>query len=534
MAGYVVQQVYTHTGPSRLSKLVAEFLGTFVLTVVVCSVEMNSQPAGWFGIASTLMVMVYAFGKISGSHFNPAVTLGLLLENEVSDRSEIAHDVMDAIFYWLVQLIGGLAGACVAGSLVTSHMATGSLLTSNVAATFPHLGGPRHLGLNNVWRYDTEWWVVLLAEMLFTAMLVFVVMNTATITSNNYFGISIGFTINAAAVSIHSLSGAVLNPAVGFGIAMGSLIFNTDGDVGHAFMQWGLYLLGQLLGAVLAWCLFLMIRSEATEDVERQLYPTFARACIGRTWHLSHRAVAEFVGTYFLVLTVCLAVLGGDQLAIIGIACALMVMIYSLGDVSGGHFNPAVSTGVLVRAMILGDHRFTVVDYAVYFAAQIFGGWAASLTAWLLKGWPTGVLLIGNKGWANNSFTWGEMLGAEFLFTFFLVMVVICTPAIREETPLGDIHVISQHGHGLAIGFVILAGGMAVGRISGGNFNPAVSFAVAITAMIKGAMTGSAHFLLYWIVQLFAGALAGVVSLITHTPPQYQKFCPGDVESSEE
>jgi len=431
---------------------------------------------------------------------------------------------LDAVFYWLVQLVGGLAGACVAGSLVAA----------NVATAFPHLGGHRTLGLNNgYWNYTTPWWVVLVAEMLFTAMLVFVVMNTATITSNNYFGISIGFTINAAAVSIGSLSGAVLNPAVGFGVAMGSLIFRTDGDVGHAFMQWGLYLLGQLLGAVLAWALFLIIRSEATEDVERQLYPTFARACIGRTWHLSHRAIAEFVGTYYLVLTVCLGVMGGDTLAIVGIASALMVMIYSLGDVSGGHFNPAVSTGLLVRGMVTGDTRFGVVDWAVYFAAQIFGGWAACLTAWLLRGWSAS-LFIGNNGWGNNTHTWGATLGAEFLFTFFLVLVVICTPAIREETPLGDIHVISQHGHGLAIGFVILAGGMAVGQISGGNFNPAVSFGIAITSMIRGVVTGSAHFLLYWIAQLFAGVVAGVVSLITHTPPQYQKFCPGDVESSEE
>jgi len=225
--------------------------------------------------------------------------------------------------------------------------------------------------------------------------------------------------------------------------------------------------------------------------------------------------------------------MGGDPLAIIGIACALMVMIYSLGDVSGGHFNPAVSTGVFVRSIVTGDHRFGIVDYGVYFMSQILGGWLGALTAWLLKGWSNS-LYIGNNGWGNNTFSWGQMLGAEFVFTFFLVLVVICAPAIREETPLGDVHVISQHGHGLAIGFVILAGGMAVGRISGGNFNPAVSFAVAVTGMIKGVVTGSAHFLLYWIVQLFGGAVAGLVSLLTNTPVQYQKFCPGDLESSEE
>jgi len=62
-----------------------------------------------------------------------------------------------------------------------------------------------------------------------------------------------------------------------------------------------------------------------------------------------------------------------------------VVVIHSFAGVSGGYFNPAVPTGVLARGSVIGDHRFGVVDWGVYFVAQIFGGWAASLTAWFLR-----------------------------------------------------------------------------------------------------------------------------------------------------
>ena len=60
--------------------------------------------------------------------------------------------------------------------------------------------------------------------------------------------------------------------------------------------------------------------------------------------------LTEFIGTFFLVLTIGLTVLNGTALAPLAIGCSLMVMVYMGGHVSGGHYNPAVSLAVLLRA----------------------------------------------------------------------------------------------------------------------------------------------------------------------------------------
>jgi aquaporin Z len=59
--------------------------------------------------------------------------------------------------------------------------------------------------------------------------------------------------------------------------------------------------------------------------------------------------LTEFIGTFFLVLTIGLTVLGGTQLAPLAIGSSLMIMVYMGGHVSGGHYNPAVSLAVLLR-----------------------------------------------------------------------------------------------------------------------------------------------------------------------------------------
>jgi glycerol uptake facilitator-like aquaporin len=59
--------------------------------------------------------------------------------------------------------------------------------------------------------------------------------------------------------------------------------------------------------------------------------------------------LTEFIGTFFLVLTIGLTVLGGTQLAPLAIGSSLMIMVYMGGHVYGGHYNPAVSLAVLLR-----------------------------------------------------------------------------------------------------------------------------------------------------------------------------------------
>src|SRR6266478_755144 len=93
-----------------------------------------------------------------------------------------------------------------------------------------------------------------------------------------------------------------------------------------------------------------------------------------------NRYVTEFVGTFFLVLTIGLTVLGGTPLAPLAIGASLMVMVYVGGHVSGAHYNPAVSLGLVLRG------SFAAREYGAYVAAQLLGAIAASLAVFAVTG----------------------------------------------------------------------------------------------------------------------------------------------------
>merc|ERR1719281_420760 len=81
------------------------------------------------------------------------------------------------------------------------------------------------------------------------------------------------------------------------------------------------------------------------------------------------RWTAEFIGTFFLVFTIGCAVHGGCIAAAIAIGGMLMVMIYSLGSVSGGHFNPAVTFAV----RLAGRNKIRNLDTVAYILSQLAG-----------------------------------------------------------------------------------------------------------------------------------------------------------------
>src|SRR5438046_7378246 len=82
--------------------------------------------------------------------------------------------------------------------------------------------------------------------------------------------------------------------------------------------------------------------------------------------------LTEFIGTFFLVLTVGLTVVGGTPLAPLAIGASLMIMVYMGGHVSGGHYNPAVSLAVLLRG------RLEASEFVAYVLSQLAGALAAS------------------------------------------------------------------------------------------------------------------------------------------------------------
>jgi aquaporin Z len=200
--------------------------------------------------------------------------------------------------------------------------------------------------------------------------------------------------------------------------------------------------------------------------------------------------LTEFIGTFFLVLTVGLTVLDGTPLAPLAIGSSLMIMVYMGGHVSGGHYNPAVSLAVLLRGKMA-----SVTEFVGYVVSQLAGALVAALVVYLITG----------KGFAPApapSATATSALLIELLYTFALALVVLNSAASAKT-----------HGnsfYGLAIGFTIVVAAFAGGPISGGAFNPAVGTgAIIINAAVAGGTM--ANLWLYIVAPLAGGALAAWV-----------------------
>lgn len=192
--------------------------------------------------------------------------------------------------------------------------------------------------------------------------------------------------------------------------------------------------------------------------------------------------LVEFIGTFFLVLTVGLAVHSGSVLAPVAIGSVLMVMIFAGGHVSGGHFNPAVTLAVFLRGKC--EKR----DVIPYWLAQFLAGAVAAWVVTSLHGRPpTGAALHG---------TWPS-LTVEFLFTFALAWVVLNTATAKGTA--------GNSFYGLAIGFTVLTGAVAVGSISGGAFNPAVGLGVVVMGLESLRQLG-----VYLVADLAGGAVAAL------------------------
>src|SRR5947208_11232211 len=178
-----------------------------------------------------------------------------------------------------------------------------------------------------------------------------------------------------------------------------------------------------------------------------------------------NKYIVEFIGTFFLVLTVgCTGIgAGAGVIAPLAIGAALMVMVFAGGHISGGHYNPAVTLGVLIRGKV------KPADVIPYWIAQFL---AAAIAAFVVikclrMGAP--VTAIAPK--------MGPALLAEFLFTFALVYVVLNT-ATAEGTS-------GNSFYGLAIGMTVMVGAFAVGDISGGAFNPAVAVGIGVMKLVN-------------------------------------------------
>jgi aquaporin Z len=162
--------------------------------------------------------------------------------------------------------------------------------------------------------------------------------------------------------------------------------------------------------------------------------------------------IVEFIGTFFLVFTVGIAVRQAAPFAPFAIGSILMVMIFA-----GGHYNPAVTLAAFLRGRC--DKR----DVLPYWIAQF----AAALVAALLVN-----VVLGSRADLAKIVPHPTLPSfiVEFLFTFALAWTVLNVATTKAT--------MGNSFYGLAIGFTVLVGAITVGGISGGAFNPAVGLGV--------------------------------------------------------
>lgn len=204
-----------------MKKYAVEFIGTFFLTITSV-IAINNPAAGAFAplaIGSMYMALIYAGTHISGAHYNPAITMAMLMRGRIEKN--------DAITYMVVQFLAALAAAAIG---VFLHGCSGeSVITEH------HNQGPL---------------CSLLAEFLGAFVLAYVILHVSTTQTNqgnSHYGLAAGFTVVAAMFSFGMLSGGVFNPAIGLGGAVAGM---------YAFSDLWIYLFGAAGGAAAAASVF--------------------------------------------------------------------------------------------------------------------------------------------------------------------------------------------------------------------------------------------------------------------------------------
>mmetsp|Transcript_64888 Transcript_64888/g.119396 ORF Transcript_64888/g.119396 Transcript_64888/m.119396 type:complete len:572 (-) Transcript_64888:88-1803(-) len=436
---------------SSYAPYVAEFVGTYALVFTVgCSVLTGDQEGTWnaLAIASVLMVMVYNTGAISGGHLNPAVSLALFVADKMSWGTMLC--------YWAAQVLGGIC----AGFSYTLLMS--------------------HTGVNVYPKDEHCWTHAGIVEVIYTCTLAFVVLNVAAVeekAGNWYFGLSIGFTVVAGGYAAGAISGAAFNPAVALGLDLSSYKVG----IGYGFV-WTLF---ELVGGVLAGLLFKAVRRKEEGGIVGK--PTTAA-----------KALSEFLGTFVLTLTVLLNIIvNSTGSTALSAAAALMAMIYALGDVSGAHFNPAVTLAIYLRGVI--EPGQAVIYVAMQAGAAVCAGFLSTIFYDSPeKGFPE---LVPKMGYSD--------VGAgviEMFFTTILAYTVLSTATCKT----------ANQYFGLAIGFCVTVGGFAGGAVSGGELNPAVSIGVACASQSLGLSPLPMTMLVFIVFELSGGILADTLFRLTH------------------
>jgi aquaporin Z len=227
--------------PANVRILSAEIVGTAVLMLIgPGSAVLAAERIGVFGVALAfglaLLAMAYSIGHVSGCHINPAVTLGFLLSKKVN--------AVEAVFYWVAQFVG----AAIGGSLIYAISKRGDLDQTGVFAANgwgDKISSP--FGLDST----------IVVEIVFTALLVFVVLSTTTVGYPTGFGgMAAGLTLAMIHLATIPVDNTSVNPARSFGAA----VFAGS----NALSQLWAFIVFPLVGAVVGVMVWILVHEEDT------------------------------------------------------------------------------------------------------------------------------------------------------------------------------------------------------------------------------------------------------------------------------
>mmetsp|Transcript_117003 Transcript_117003/g.164437 ORF Transcript_117003/g.164437 Transcript_117003/m.164437 type:complete len:517 (+) Transcript_117003:64-1614(+) len=465
----------------RFTPYIAEYWGTLVVTATfLCNVDADHGIDPSFrSICHAFMVvgMVSATKHVTGSSLNPSVSLALALAGRQKIRT--------AGFLCIAQILGAITAVA---------MCTKAGIAKDITL------GPI-LGHN--------WFQVALLETLYATMMCIVYLNCAASTKNNPKGDQNGFVglaYGLCYLASHNAATGVCKTVTNSAISIALIVWGQSDSV--SFGQGVGYFFYDLLGAFLAAGAYRVVRPHeflsGSSTIEDNILESAPLA-------------AEFTGTFFVVLTqICTKMSKlvehdmGPQA--FGTAAAVISMVYAFRDVSGAHFNPAVTLAVrssgrtpaedLVSSRPgtdVGDLRFGVF----YTIAQVLAGMLAAAVA--------GMVHTGGQ-WAKpiaQDSTAGQVMIAEGFGTFFLCYVVLGSSV---TFPVDGARSKQNNLSGLAYGSVELAATLSVGNISGALMNPAC----AVAAAMVGAISSKTSIVVYCFYHAGAGVLAAASFLLTH------------------
>ncbi|TMS47665.1 aquaporin Z [Mycobacterium sp. DBP42] len=243
------------TTPAMTHRLAAEFIGTFWLVLGGCGSAVFAAKVlsdgfsvgiGFLGVALafglTVLTGVYAFGTISGGHFNPAVTLGAALARRVEWTAVVP--------YWISQVIGGLLAGVVIYVIASGK--DGWSATGNMAANGYGEHSPGGYSLM----------AVLLAEVILTAVFLLVILgSTDDRAPKGFAGLSIGLTLTLIHLVSIPISNTSVNPARSTAVAF----FNGNGAPAQLWAFW----IAPLVGAAIAGLAYSFLFGVAEELADR-------------------------------------------------------------------------------------------------------------------------------------------------------------------------------------------------------------------------------------------------------------------------